>query len=258
MSSPGPTPQNPAPGWPGYRAEPSYDPGQSRVFPAPVPAELLALGNEVRAADWPVRLAFRSSRVALLDTLCRWQALRALAYLHLLAARTADERLPADLRVIPGLESAADPGLPELLERLERAAVDLPADLLDAVVCDSGGLLADNRFAASVLAAGLTADSRPTDPDEAVSRAVVLTSYWYELPEQRGALALAWSANLFVRSWLGWSQRYVYGDKAGGIGITADPRPPRPPASALPAWAAPLLDRISRGDGPLAGPPPRG
>lgn len=50
--------------------------------------ELRALGDEVRAADWPVRLAFRSSRTALLDTLCRWQTLRALAYLHLLAART--------------------------------------------------------------------------------------------------------------------------------------------------------------------------
>lgn len=249
MSSRSSTPQNPAPGWPGYRAAPSYDPGQSRVFPAPVSAELQALGNEVRAVDWPVRLAFRSSRIALLDTLCRWQTLRALAYVHLLAARTADERLPADLQVVPDLDTADDPGLPELLARLERAAVDLPADLLDAVICDSGGLLADNRFAASVLAAGLTADSRPTDPDEAVSRAVVLTSYWYEVPERRGALALAWSANLFVRSWLWWSQRFVYGDPAGGIGITADPRPPRPAASALPDWAAPLLNRVARGDG---------
>ncbi|MBT2479594.1 hypothetical protein [Streptomyces sp. ISL-94] len=249
MSSPGPTPRNPAPGWPGYRAEPSYDPGQSRVFPAPVPAGLRALGDEVRAADWPVRLAFRGSRIALLDTLCRWQTLRALAYVHLLAARTADERLVADLRVVPGPDTAGDPGLPELLARLERAATDLPADLLDAVVCDSGGLLADNRFAASVLAAGLTADSRPVDGDEAVSRAVVLTSYWYEVPGQRGALALAWSANLFVRSWLWWSQRFAYGDPAGGIGITSDPRPARPAASALPDWAAPLLDRVARGDG---------
>lgn len=248
MSSPGGTPQNPAPGWPGYRSEPSYDPGQSRVFPAPVPAELRALGDEVRAADWPVRLAFRGSRIALLDTLCRWQTLRALAYVRLLAARTADERLSADLRVVPGAESAGDPGLPELLERLERAAVDLPADLLDAVLCDSGGLLADNRFAASVLAAGLTADSRPGDPDEAVSRAVVLTSYWYEVPERRGALALAWSANLFVRSWLWWSLRFEYGDPAGGLGITSDPRPARPAASALPDWAAALLERVERGD----------
>ncbi|MET9323654.1 hypothetical protein ABZX75_26245 [Streptomyces sp. NPDC003038] len=249
MSSLSGTPRNPAPGWPGYRAEPSYDPGQSRVFPAPVPAELRALGHDVRAADWPVRLAFRSSRTALLDTLCRWQTLRALAYVHLLAARTGDERLPVDLRVVPDPEAAGDPGLPELLARLEHAAAGLPADLLDAVVCDSGGLLADNRFAASVLAAGLTADSRPGDPDEAVSRAVVLTSYWYEVPGLRSALALAWSANLFVRSWLGWSQRFVYGAPAGGIGITSDPRPPRPAASALPKWAEPLLDRIEQGPG---------
>ncbi|MGW7329359.1 hypothetical protein ACWGIU_12385 [Streptomyces sp. NPDC054840] len=207
-------------------------------------AELRALGTEVRAADWPVRLAFRSSRIALLDTLCRWQTLRALAYVHLLAARTGDERLWADLRVVPGPDTAGDPGLPELLTRLERAAVELPADMLDAIVCDSGGLLADNRFAASVLAAGLTADSRPGDADEAVSRAVVLTSYWYEVPGRRGALALAWSANLFVRSWLSWAQQFVHGDPAGGIGITADPRPPRPPASVLPDWAAPLLDRV--------------
>ncbi|MEU9859514.1 hypothetical protein AB0D99_01480 [Streptomyces sp. NPDC047971] len=248
MSSRSGTPQNPVPGWPGYRAEPSYDPGQSRVFPAPVPPELRVLGDGVRAADWPVRLAFRGSRIALLDTLCRWQTLRALAYVHLLAARTADERLPADLSVVPGLETAGDPGVPELLARLASAAVDLPADLLDAVVCDSSGLLADNRYAASVLAAGLTADSRPVGPDEAVSRAVVLNSYWYEVPERRGALALAWSANLFVRSWLEWSQRFKYGDSAGGIGIAADPRPPRPTASALPDWAAPLLDRIARGD----------
>lgn len=248
MNSPGESPHTPAPGWPGYRSEPSYDAGRSRVFPAPVPAELRALGDMVRAADWPVRLAFRPSRIALLDTLCRWQTLRALAYVHLLAARTADERLPADLRVVPGAESAGDPGLPELLERLERAAVDLPADLLDAVLCDSGGLLADNRFAASVLAAGLTADSRPGDTDEAVSRAVVLTSYWYEVPEQRGALALAWSANLFVRSWLWWSLRFEYGDPAGGLGITSDPRPARPAASALPYWAAALLERVERGD----------
>ncbi|MFD9030172.1 hypothetical protein ACFVZW_03235 [Streptomyces sp. NPDC059567] len=248
MSSRSGTPQNPVPGWPGYRAEPSYDPGQSRVFPAPVPPELRALGDEVRAVYWPVRLAFRGSRIALLDTLCRRQTFRALAYVHLLAARTADEWLPADLTVVPGPEPADDPGLPELSARLERAAVDLPADLLDVVVCDSGGLLADNRFAASVLAAGLTADSRPGDQDEAVSRAVVLTSYWYEVPELRGALALAWSANQFVRSWLGWSQRFVYGDPAGGIGIAADPRPPRPTASALPDWASPLLDRIAQGE----------
>ncbi|MFD0126807.1 hypothetical protein [Streptomyces virginiae] len=244
MSSPAPTPREPAPDWPGYHAEPSYDPGRSRVFPAPVPAELRALGDEVRAADWPVRLAFRASRVELLDTLCRWQTLRALAYLHLLAARRGDEGLPADLRVVPGPDTAGDPRLPELLTRLERAAVDLPADLLDSIVCDSGGLLADNRFAASVLAAGLTADSRPRDPDEAVSRAVVLTSYWYEVPERRGALALAWSANVFVRSWLAWSRQFVHGDPAGGIGITSDPRPPRPQAAALPDWAAPLLERV--------------
>ncbi|GGT71849.1 hypothetical protein [Streptomyces lateritius] len=177
MSGRSGTPRNRAPRPPGYRAEPSYDPGRSRVFPGPVPRELRALGDEVRAADWPVRLAFRRSRIALLDTLCRWQTLRALAYVHLLATGTADERLPAGLRVVPGPETAGDPALPELLARLERAAVNLPADLLDAVVCESGGLLADNRFAASVLAAGLTADSRPGDPDEAVSRAVVLTSY---------------------------------------------------------------------------------
>ncbi|TXS33135.1 hypothetical protein EAO71_03500, partial [Streptomyces sp. ms191] len=211
MSSRGGTPSDPGPGRPGYRAEPSHDPGRSWVFPAPVPPELLVLGDEVRAVAWPVRLAFRGSRIALLDTLCRWQTLRALAYVHLLAARTADERLRADLRVVPGPEAAGDPGPAELLARLESAAAGLPADLLDAVVRDSGGLLADNRFAASVLAAGLTADSRPADPDEAVSRAVVLTSYWYEVPEQRGALALAWSANLFVRSWLAWSQRFTYG-----------------------------------------------
>ncbi|GGT71841.1 MULTISPECIES: hypothetical protein [Streptomyces] len=40
----------------------------------------------------------------------------------------------------------------------------------------------------------------------------------------------------------------MYGDPAGGIGITADPRPPRPPASDLPDWAAPLLERIARRD----------
>ncbi|MFD3777196.1 hypothetical protein [Streptomyces sp. NPDC058612] len=264
MSSTGDTPANPGPGpgpdagprtgsgqrggWPGYRAERSYDPGRGRVFPGPVPADLRALGSVVRAADWPVRLAFRGSRLALLDTLCRWQTLRALAYLHLLAARSAGAGLSADLTVVPGPETADDPGLPGLLERLERAAAGLPADLLDAVVCDSGGLLAENRFAASVLAAGLTADSRPADPDDAVSRAVVLTSYWYEVPELRGALALAWSANLFVRSWLEWSLRFAYGDPAGGIGIAADPRPARPGASALPAWAAPLLDGAAWGD----------
>lgn len=152
--------------------------------------------------------------------------------------------------MVPGPDTAGDPGLAELLARLERAAAGLPADLLDAVVRDSGGLLADNRFAASVLAAGLTADSRPRDPDEAVSRAVVLTSYWYEVPERRGALALTWSANLFVRSWLEWSVRFEYGDPAGGIGITSDPRPARPGAEALPDWAAPLLARVTRGEDP--------
>ncbi|MEU7552534.1 hypothetical protein AB0B01_09255 [Streptomyces sp. NPDC044571] len=240
--------EDPGTVWPGYRTKPGYDPGQRLVFPAPVPAELRALGDAVRAAHWPARLAFRASRIALLDTLCRWQTLRALAYLHVLAARTADDRLPAALRVVPGLETAADPALPALLAELEEAALDLPAELLDAVVRDSGGLLADNRFAASVLAAGLTADSRPADTDEAVSRAVVLTSYWYEAPAQRGALALVWSANLFVRHWLDWSGRHVYGDPAGGIGITADPRPRRPDAAALPAWAAPLLERLTASD----------
>ncbi|MCM9080716.1 hypothetical protein L1606_22050 [Streptomyces spororaveus] len=254
MSSRSGTPGDPAPGRPGYRAEPSCDPGRIRVFPAPVPTELRALGDDVRAAHWPVRLAFRSSRTALLDTLCRWQTLRALAYVHLLAARPGDGRLPVDLRVVPGPEAVGDPGLPELLARLEQAAAGLPADLLDAVVCDVGGLLAGHPFAASVLAAGLTADSRPGDQDEAVSRAVVLTGYWYEVPGLRGALALAWSANLFVRSWLEWSRRFVYGDPAGGIGITSDPRPPRPAASALPEWAAPLLDRVERGPGQGGGP----
>lgn len=231
---------------PGYRTEPGYDPGQRLVFPAPVPPDLRVLGEAVRAARWPVRLAFRPSRIALLDTLCRWQTLRALACLDLLAVRpSGDERLREDLRAVPGPEAAGDPGLPELLARLERCALELPAELLDAVVRDSGGLLADNRFAASVLAAGLTADSRPADTDEAVSRAVVLTSYWYETPAQRGALALAWSANVFLRSWLGWAERHVHGDPAGGIGITADPRPPRPEAAALPAWAAPLLERLT-------------
>ncbi|MEU8838803.1 hypothetical protein AB0D97_06655 [Streptomyces roseus] len=231
--------------WPGYRAKPSHDPGQSLVFPGPVPAELRALGQEVRAADWPVRLAFRPSRMALLDTLCRWQTLRALAYVHVLAAGTADARLLDDLRVVPGAETAADPALSEVPGRLERYALALPPDLVDAVVREAGGLLTDNRFTASVLAAGLSADSRPADTDEAVSRAVVLTSYWYETPEQRGALALAWSANLFVRSWLWWSASFTYGDPAGGIGITADPRPARPAASALPAWAIGLLERAS-------------
>ncbi|MFE1554270.1 hypothetical protein ACFW6V_04670 [Streptomyces sp. NPDC058734] len=232
--------------WPGYQSKPSCDPGQNLVFPAPVPADLGALGEKVRAADWPVRLAFRTSRTALLDTLCRWQTLRALAYVHVLAARTADARLLNDLRVIPGQETAGDPALPELLARLERYALALPPDLLDAVVSEGGGLLADNRFAASVLAAGLTTDSRPADTDQAVSRAVVLTSYWYETPAQRGALALAWSANLFVRSWLWWAAHFTYGDPAGGIGITTDPRPARPSPSALPVWAAPLLDRATR------------
>ncbi len=78
---------------------------------------------------------------------------------------------------------------------------------------------------------------------------MVLSAYWYEVPAQRGALALAWSANLFVRSWLGWSERFVYGDPEGGIGITSDPRPPRPAASALPQWASPLLDRVQPGTG---------
>ncbi|GHE55250.1 hypothetical protein CP980_19925 [Streptomyces vinaceus] len=231
--------------WPGYRSKPSHDPGQSLVFPGPVPAELRALGQEVRAADWPVRLAFRASRMALLDALCRWQTLRALAYVHALAAGTADARLLEDLRVVPGAETAADPALSEVPGRLERYALALPPDLVDAVVREAGGLLADNRFTASVLAAGLSADSRPADTDEAVSRAVVLTSYWYETPEQRGALALAWSANLFVRSWLWWSASFTYGDPAGGIGITADPRPARPAAAALPAWAVALLERAS-------------
>ncbi|MFE2284468.1 hypothetical protein ACFXDJ_09870 [Streptomyces sp. NPDC059443] len=232
--------------WPGYRSKPSCEPGRSLVFPAPVPAELRALGQEVRAADWPVRLGFRASRIALLGTLCRWQTLRALAYVHLLAARPAQATgLLDDLRVAPGPQTAADPSLPELLARLRHYALALPPDLVDAVVSDAGGLLADNRFAASVLSAGLTADSLPTDTDEAVSRAVVLTSYWYETPDQRGALALAWSAALFVRSWLGWSAHFTYGDPAGGIGITTDPRPTRPSPSTLPPWAAPLLDRAA-------------
>ncbi|MET9699294.1 hypothetical protein ABZY31_20530 [Streptomyces sp. NPDC006529] len=232
--------------WPGYRSRPSYDPGRALVFPAPVPADLRALGQRVRAADWPVRLAFRASRIALLDTLCRWQTLRALACVHLLAARPVEAAgLLDDLRAVPGQETAADPALPALLARLQEYALDLPPDLVDAVVSDAGGLLADNRFAASVVAAGLSADSCPADTDEAVSRAVVLTSYWYETPEQRGGLALAWSSALFVRSWLGWADRFAYGDPAGGIGITADPRPARPDAAGLPAWAAPLLDRAA-------------
>ncbi len=127
--------------------------------------------------------------------------------------------------------------------------MDLPPELLDAVVREGGGLLADNRFAASVLAAGLTTDSRPVDTDEAVSRAVVLTSYWYESRAQRGGLALAWGAHQFVRSWLWWSASFTYGDPAGGIGITGDPRPPRPAAGDLPAWAAPLLAGAGRAEG---------
>ncbi|MEW2414799.1 hypothetical protein AB0953_13870 [Streptomyces sp. NPDC046866] len=237
-------PRGPERAWPGFHSKPSPDgePGGRLVFPAPVPPALRALADEVLAADWPVRLAFRSSRVALLDTLCRWQTLRALAYLHLLASGTAQEpALLDDLRVVPGRETAAHPGLPDLLARLERTAADLPPELRDAVVREGGGLLAGNRFAASVLAAGLTSDSRPSDTDEAVSRAVVLSAYWYESPAQRGGLALAWSAHLFVHSWLWWSASFTYGDPAGGIGITSDPRPPRPAGRDLPAWAAPLL-----------------
>ncbi|MFH7593990.1 hypothetical protein WDV06_02650 [Streptomyces racemochromogenes] len=171
--------------------------------------------------------------------------MRALAYVHLLAAGTTDAGLLRDLEVVPGQETAGDPALPDVLARLERCAVALPPDLVDAVVNDCGGLLADNRFAASVPAAGLAADSGPADADGAVSRAVVLTGYWYETPARRGGLALAWSANLFVRSWLWWSAHFTYGDPAGGIGITTDPRPPRPSPSALPAWAAPLPDRAT-------------
>ncbi|MEU2391434.1 hypothetical protein [Streptomyces sp. NPDC007369] len=238
--------------WPGYRSAPPRfgGPGQRLVFPAPVPAGLRALGDEVRAAPWPVRPAFRSSRVALLDTLCRWQTLRVLAYLRVLAAgaRSAAPSLLRDLATPPGQAASAGPDTAALLARLEQAALELPPALLDAVVCDAGGLLADNRFAASVLAAGLTADSRPADTDEAVSRAVVLTSYWYELPAQRGGLALAWSTAVFARSWLWWSANFTYGDPAGGIGITSDPRPPRPAASALPDWAQPLLARAERAD----------
>ncbi|MEU3778810.1 hypothetical protein AB0F11_37535 [Streptomyces sp. NPDC032472] len=237
-------PRGPDGAWPGFHSKPSpYDePGHRLVFPAPVSAQLRALADEVVAADWPVRLAFRSSRITLLDTLCRWQTLRTLAYLHVLASGAAqDPALLDDLRVVPGRDTAADPGVPELLARLERTAADLPAELRDAVVREGGGLLAGNRFAASVVAAGLTSDSRPSDVDEAVSRSVVLSAYWYESPAQRGGLALAWSANLFVRSWLWWSASFTYGDPAGGIGITSDPRPPRPAARDLPGWAAPLL-----------------
>ncbi|MFJ8210833.1 hypothetical protein [Streptomyces sp. NPDC096033] len=229
--------------WPGHHSKPSYAPGQNLVFPAPVPADLRVLGEGVRAAAWPVRPAFRPSRIALLDTLCHWQTLRALAYVQALAAGAADAGLLRDLGVVPGQEAAGDPALPELLARLEGYAVALPPDLVDAVVSDCGGLLADNRFAASVLAAGLAADSGPADTDEAVSRAVVLTSYWYETPDQRGALALAWSANLFVRSWLWWSvplhvrqpggrDRHHHRPAPAPPGIVRPPRLGRRPAGA--------------------------
>ncbi|MGZ9932195.1 hypothetical protein ACXNSR_20255 [Streptomyces sp. NC-S4] len=94
-----------------------------------MPAEPRALGDDVRVADRPVRLALRSSRTSLLDTLCRRQTLRALAYVHLLAARRGDEQTAADPRAVPGPEAVGDPGLPELPARLEKAAAGLPPDL---------------------------------------------------------------------------------------------------------------------------------
>ncbi|RSS84685.1 hypothetical protein EF903_23405 [Streptomyces sp. WAC05292] len=231
------------PAWPGFRSATGRGaaPGQRRVFPGPVPAALRALGDPVRAVDWPSRPAFRSSRLALLDTLCRWQTVRVLAYVRALAAGAADTGLLEGLRVVPGPETAAHPDAHALVEHLEAAALGLPALLLDAVVRDAGRFVAHNRFSAPIIAAALAADSQPADTDEAAARAGVLTGYWYETPALRGGLALAGSANGFVGSWLWWSASFTYGDPAGGIGITTDPPSPFPAAAALPAWAAPLL-----------------
>ncbi|MEU5024030.1 hypothetical protein [Streptomyces milbemycinicus] len=192
-------------------------------------------------------LAFRPSRLELLDNLSRWQALRALAYLRALSAGAADAELVRDLSQLPGQDTATDPDLPVLLGRLERHASVVPVDVLDAVVRDCDMLLRGSRHAGFSIGTELTEDSRPTGPEEAIARAAALATYWYECPELRGGLTLVWSANQFVRRWLWWSRKYPEGGfPPGAPGIATSPAPPVPAPATLPTWAAALLERLEQ------------
>ncbi|MFI2373336.1 hypothetical protein [Streptomyces sp. NPDC018833] len=173
-----------------------------------------------------------------------WQAARALAYLKALSVGTADPELVQDLNVIPGPESAADPGVDALLERLGRQVSTLPLNVLDAVLRDCDILLRGNQYASFAVGAELAAHSQPADTEQAVTRAAVLTTYWYECPELRGGLALVCSANQFLRRWLAWPVRHPEGSfSPNSPGVATSPAPPLPAAEHFPDWAAPLLER---------------
>ncbi|MFI1282726.1 hypothetical protein ACH4U5_18560 [Streptomyces sp. NPDC020858] len=215
------------------------------LYPRRVAAPLAGLQPAVCTVEWPSRLGFLPSRIALLDTLSRWQALRAIAYLGALAGGTADVELTRDLTVLPGRETAADPALPELLGRLERRALAAPVEVLGAVLRDCDFLLRRSRQAGFIIGTELTEDSRPSGAAQSAARSAALVTYCYENPELRGALVLVWSANQFVRRWLAWSHQCPEGgEPPGDPGLATSPPPPLPQASAFPAWAAPLMNRV--------------
>jgi hypothetical protein len=215
------------------------------LYPQRVPTDLASLQPTVCAVAWPTRLAFRPSRVRLIDILSHWQMARALAYLSALSAGAADAELERDLGVIPGQGSAESPGLTALLDRMERHVAAMPMRVLDPVLRDCDILLRGSPHSAFAIGSELTEDSQPADPREAIARAASLATYWYECPDLRGGLASVQSANQLVRRWLWWSRQYPDGEVPPGTpGIATSPPPPLPAPASLPPWAAPLLARL--------------
>ncbi|MEU0985676.1 hypothetical protein [Streptomyces sp. NPDC005953] len=197
------------------------------------------------AVDWPTRLAFRPSRMRLMDSLSHWQLLRALAYLGMLSAGAEDGEVISCLKPRPSQESIQADSFPGVLENLERQAQLVPLQVLEMVLRDCDILMRGSSHAGFAIGTELAGDSKPAVQEIASARAALLTTYWYEAPELRGGLVMVWSANQLVRRWLWWSRQYAHSQIApGSPGIGTSPAPPLPSRAIFPDWATPMVGRV--------------
>lgn len=210
------------------------------VHPRPVPTKLREIHEEVRSTEWPRRVGLRRSSITLLDTLCRWQSLRGLAYIQALAFPIGSLDSLADIRIRPSHAGTRTEGLTPLLERLERQAKQVPGELLEIVTRDCTPLLENSPQSAFSVAAGLAMDSMPS-PTEGVERAAALSAYWNFAPQLRPGLAMTHSVGSFIERWVEWADRYEENIASHSLGIGTHPAADQPDVEHLPAWMMDLV-----------------
>ncbi len=234
--------------FPGYTTTP-YLRKESAIYPAAIPPALREIYDWILSAEWPVRIGLRASRISALDTLCRWQTLRAISYLTALARQTADRKAVEDLKRSPTQAFIEDPSFPGLMSRLEVLANRLPLDLLEPVVRNCTPLLEGGEISAFAVVTGLTEDSGP-NLRQGIERAAALSGYWSASPELRHSMAITWSTHAFIHEWIAWSDRT---EKSHSVGVGPHPRPDIPCTAEAPDWVDRFAARIHQGQ-PNSGP----